>query len=580
MNHAFRPAPIALFAYSRPDHLARTLASLAANPEAAESELYVFADAAREGDARRSGVEAVRAMLPGITGFAAVHLVLREHNLGLARNITSGVSHVLERAPHVIVLEDDMVVSPHLLRYMNDGLVRYAGQPRVGSLSGYSYPTSAALPETFFIRGADCWGWATWRDRWALFEPDGQKLLAQLEARGLSHAFDFEGAANYCAMLRDQIAGRNDSWAVRWHAGCFLADRLILYPARSLVWNIGADGTGSHFTTSTDMFDSGLSRTPVAVDAIAIEESAAGRAAIRQFYLETHAPASLAETPAPAPSAGAGDMQPTARWRQLARRWMPPAAAKIYRNMRGITLPPPPSGAGPAAVQQAVEQEPPGVPAASLYRGLEELDRKIKPYLDFDNGYFVELGANDGLFQSNTWHYETCHGWRGVLVEPAPNLFLECRRNRSPLTHVACAACVSFDYEPEFVRIIYANAMSASVGLESDLPDAQAHAEIGRQFLAPHETVFAYGALARPLSAILDEAGAPATIDFLSLDVEGAEIEVLKGVDHSRYRFRRMLIECRDIDKLTAYLEPLGYRLAERFNHHDYMFIRPDDPEA
>ena len=574
MSDKTAKAPIALFAYRRPDHLARTLAALAANPESAASELYVFADAARDA-AAVDGVREVRSMLGSIEGFAAVHAIRRERNYGLARNITAGVSQVLGHHGCVIVVEDDIVVSPYFLAFMNEALQLYENEPRVGSLTGYCYPVRSELPETYFIRGADCWGWATWRDRWALFEPDGQLLLAEIDQRGLSYAFDFDGAAQYRAMLVDQIEGRNDSWAVRWHASCFLKDRLILYPGRSLVHNIGADGSGTHFVQSTDSFESTLSALPIKVGGIPIDESQLARDAIREFYTSVHA----APQPTLNEDAAATSLSPpparSKLMRRIAKQLLPPVMLTAWRTFAGRRS----IHSVPCEQQHAVVHAPlshPPQPELPRYRGLQDLDRQIGKYLNIDNGFFVELGANDGLFQSNTWHYETYRGWRGVLVEPAPNLFLECRKNRAARTHVACAACVPFGYPDPFVKMIYSNAMSVSLGLESDLTDPLAHAELGRQFLEPGETVFEFGAVARPLDTILAEAEAPALIDFLSLDVEGAEIDVLKGIDHMRRRFRHMLVECRDIPRLQGYLEPLGYRLVERFNEHDYLFAQTE----
>ena len=213
-----------------------------------------------------------------------------------------------------------------------------------------------------------------------------------------------------------------------------------------------------------------------------------------------------------------------------------------------------------------------GMPPTRQFWGLAELDRQIEKYLDFDGGFFVELGANDGRFQSNTYYYEQVRRWRGVLIEPAPNLFLQCRENRSPQDHIVCAACVSFDYKDEFVKIIYSNSMSVSLNMDTDINDPLAHAELGRQFLKPGETLFPYGALAVPLNSILLDANAPRLIDFLSLDVEGCELDVLKGVNHEIFRFRYMLIECRNLPRLKYYLETLQYRLLEKFNEHDYLF--------
>jgi Methyltransferase FkbM domain len=137
---------------------------------------------------------------------------------------------------------------------------------------------------------------------------------------------------------------------------------------------------------------------------------------------------------------------------------------------------------------------------------------------------------------------------------------------------VCCAACVSFEYDQEFVRIAYSNLMSTAVNMASDIPDPHAHAQLGDRFLGTGETVFEFGAVARTLDSLLQEAGAPQQIDFLSLDVEGAELEVLRGVNHQAYRFKYILVECRDFPRLNAYLEQQGYRFIEKLSNQDYLF--------
>jgi FkbM family methyltransferase len=249
------------------------------------------------------------------------------------------------------------------------------------------------------------------------------------------------------------------------------------------------------------------------------------------------------------------------RVRGLALQLLPPIVVSGVRLLRR-------QGAASAPAVAA----PVSSPTVRRYWGLHDLDKMIEKYIGFDSGYFVELGANDGKLASNTYYYEKFRNWRGVLVEPAPNLFLKCRENRSAENHIVCAACVSSDYKNEFVRLIYSNSMSVPLGVETDVGDPRAHAELGRQFLRPDETVFEFGAVARTLNSILLDANAPRRIDFLSLDVEGAEIEVLKGVNHETFRFRYMLIECRDIARLTSYLKAEHYRLIEKFNEHDYLF--------
>jgi hypothetical protein len=188
---------------------------------------------------------------------------------------------MLAQHESVIVLEDDLVTSPGFLRYMNDGLQRFAMDERVISIHGYTYPTE--LEEPFFVLGADCWGWATWRRGWALYEPDGEKLLSRIQSERLAAKFDFNCSYPYTRMLEEQIAGKNDSWAVRWYAYAFLAGRLTLYPGRTLVKNIGTDGTGTH-GGKTKLFEDELSPTAPELSCVEVAESEVARAAFESFF--------------------------------------------------------------------------------------------------------------------------------------------------------------------------------------------------------------------------------------------------------------------------------------------------------
>jgi hypothetical protein len=276
-------APIAVFAYKRPEHLKRVLYALAANPGAMESDLYVFSDAPKVvGDFE--AVEAVRKVVNEVVGFKSVTKIFRDKNLGLAGSITTGVSSLCNSHGRVIVVEDDLVVSPHFLGYMNDALLKYKNEKRVISIHGYVYPVEAKdLPETFFIRGADCWGWATWQRGWEIYEPNGELLRDQIEKAGLEREFDFDGSYAYMKMLSDQISGKNDSWAIRWYASAFLADKLTLYPGRSLVTNIGADGSGTHIG-STTVFDIDFAEEEVLVKNIPLKEHHKARQFFSHYF--------------------------------------------------------------------------------------------------------------------------------------------------------------------------------------------------------------------------------------------------------------------------------------------------------
>lgn len=206
------------------------------------------------------------------------------------------------------------------------------------------------------------------------------------------------------------------------------------------------------------------------------------------------------------------------------------------------------------------------------YYGLEALDKKLSPFLPQKNGYFVELGANNGLSQSNTKHFELFHGWRGVLVEPYQANFDLIAKNRSRRTRAFHAACVSFAYEKPEVDLVFANLMTTPVGLETDLPDTLGHVASGERHLLVNQKIHGFKAPARTLNSLLDEADAPSRIDLLSLDVEGSEIEVLKGLDHSRFRFDYIVVECRDLGTMATYLNGVGYGKVSQLTKHDYLF--------
>jgi len=206
------------------------------------------------------------------------------------------------------------------------------------------------------------------------------------------------------------------------------------------------------------------------------------------------------------------------------------------------------------------------------YYGLEELDRKLERYLDYDSGYFVELGANDGVSQSNTCYFERSRGWRGVLIEPVVHNYFQCKRVRSRENHFFCNACVSFEYSDAFVPVLYCNLMTTPLHVGTDISNPVGHVASGQRHLPAGEEIVLFGASARTLHDILQEAKSPQVIDLLSLDVEGAEIEVLKGVDFSVFRFRYICVECRSIKVMVPFLDKHGYELVEHLQRNDYLF--------
>lgn len=193
------------------------------------------------------------------------------------------------------------------------------------------------------------------------------------------------------------------------------------------------------------------------------------------------------------------------------------------------------------------------------FYGMNGIDEWLARRLDYRDGFFVELGANDGLQQSNTAFFERRRGWRGILIEPAMNRLVECRKNRTADSFLA--ACVSFDFNGDVVWLEYLDLMTGNM----DRDRALAH-------MRPGESPIHFPAPARTLDSILREARAPSKIDLLSLDVEGAEVGVLRGTDHDAWRFKLIVVEADDLPPVEAELNAAGYALEEQITFHDYVF--------
>jgi len=274
-------APIALFVYNRPDHTRRTLIHLQKNVLADESRLYIFCDAAKT-DADRDKVEQVRQIARETTGFKSVRVIERDHNLGLAESIISGVTQLVYEYGKVIVFEDDLLSSPYTLEYFNEALTYYASQEKVMHIGAYMYNLKDKdLPESFFYRAASSWGWATWARAWNHFEPDIDKLIAQFDTLSIIR-FSIEGKMNFWRQVQEFKAGKNNSWAIRWYASIFLRGGLTLNPSRSLINNIGHDGTGVH-SNRENMYDVHISQQPVKEFPDVIEENEKAYQAIKHF---------------------------------------------------------------------------------------------------------------------------------------------------------------------------------------------------------------------------------------------------------------------------------------------------------
>ena len=194
------------------------------------------------------------------------------------------VTSVLETHDRVIVLEDDLIVSPYFLRFMNEALEVYKDTEEVCHVTCHMLDHKGELPDTFLIRWCNSWGWGTWSRAWQYFESDGRKSLREIERRDLCRQFDLDGGFHFTQMLRDQIEGRNNSWFIRWYASLFLRDKLMLGTGRSLVDNAGFDGSGTHCNTM-QLCTQTLSMNPIAVVPISpVKENLLARKVYSRTY--------------------------------------------------------------------------------------------------------------------------------------------------------------------------------------------------------------------------------------------------------------------------------------------------------
>ena len=280
------PAPIVMFVYNRPDHTIRSLQSLMANDLAQQSRLFIYADGppVEAGEKLLKSISEVRQVIKTKKWCGEITYKENRDHKGLANSVIDGVTEILQQYSSVIVLEDDLVLSKGFLAFMNSSLEMYANESEVMHISGYMFPTKKELPDTFFLKGVtSTWGWGTWSRAWAGFKSDAAQLLREIEMSGAVTRFNFRNKMNYLKMLSDNVHGKNDSWGVRWYASVFLAGGYALWPGKSLVKNIGFDGSGRHSGVNSNYKDLVLTDY-ISVLRQNITDNKKARKAMEKFY--------------------------------------------------------------------------------------------------------------------------------------------------------------------------------------------------------------------------------------------------------------------------------------------------------
>ena len=256
-------APVVLFVYNRLDHTKNVIESLAKNVLAENTDLYIFSDAAKT----ENGIEKVNEVRKYIQStdwrdsFQKVAIVEAEKNKGLAKSIIGGVTSVLEEYGKVIVIEDDLVLSPYFLKYMNGALDYYENIPEIWSVSGYSFPMKSLADyphDVFYSYRGSSWGWATWLDRWKKTDWEVKDFKKLMQDKTWQKKFN-RGGDDLTQMLKAQMEGKINSWAIRWVFSQSNLDMYTVYPKKSYVLNDGCDGSGTH-VGATDEYQTDIQK--------------------------------------------------------------------------------------------------------------------------------------------------------------------------------------------------------------------------------------------------------------------------------------------------------------------------------
>lgn len=271
-----RPSPIVLFAFNRPEETTQTLAALACNDGAKESELTVFCDGPRTAEDEEK-TDQVRVIAQKAAGFKSVRVLMRSDNLGSVVAIRAGLRQMFDEHETVIVLEDDLTTSKYFLNFINKALVYYASEHRVASICGYSPSGITTSSQTYFLPGAHCWGWGAWRRTWVEADIDARKALDDLVQGDRIFEFDVAGAEPCTLLLHRAAKAERDSWVLPWMASAIIKNQLTLYPTQSLIRNDGLRASGLPvewlhlFETSLANRSPKIGAAPLIADAAAFE---------------------------------------------------------------------------------------------------------------------------------------------------------------------------------------------------------------------------------------------------------------------------------------------------------------------
>lgn len=246
-------APVVMFVFNRPDNTYKTLKALSQNYLAPYTEIFIYSDGPRNDDDLIL-IKEVRDIINLEWGFKKIHINKSHVNKGLASSVIQGVTEILNTNKKIIVVEDDLITTPNFLDFMNQSLVFYENNEEVISVTGFTLPLKNMPTNQDFYVGvrASSWTWGTWADKWHCIDWGLENSLEILSKRDTRKKFN-RGGSDMCRMLKNQIEGKIDSWAIRFCAHQFKHDMLTVFPTSSKVINIGFGSDATH-TKSKNRF--------------------------------------------------------------------------------------------------------------------------------------------------------------------------------------------------------------------------------------------------------------------------------------------------------------------------------------
>ena len=273
-------SPIAFFAFNRPYHTLETLNSLCNNQEISQTDFYAFIDGPRK-TSEIQLIDNVEKIIRSFESkFKSLTVYRSDSNLSMAINQKRGISKVLSDFDSVIVLEDDIFVSKYFLSYMNNALEIYKNNKRVWHINGFNYPIKFDGEfECFFMRSMQCWGWATWKDRWKNFIDDPLSCdpyyLKAIFNKNMIKEFDLNLSKSMnWKQVEDNTTGKlNNTLAIFWYGFIFIQKGLCLTPKISMTRNIGHDGSGIHSSLDKEFASTNLNHNKVKIFPNVIEEN-------------------------------------------------------------------------------------------------------------------------------------------------------------------------------------------------------------------------------------------------------------------------------------------------------------------